>query len=100
MMTKGKSLVEYVYAIKEMNIDPLIFSSNIFNVWRGKRLLKKVYKSIDSIPYDLLKINVKDMYDLLDIIKKTGKNISKINFNDGFEIMPDTEIIMHYYNIV
>lgn len=68
MMTKGKSLVEYVYAIKEMNIDPLIFSSNIFNVWRGKRLLKKVYKSIDSIPYDLLKINVKDMYDLLDII--------------------------------
>lgn len=70
MMTKGKSLVDYVYTIKEMDINPLIHSTNIFSAWRGKRLLKKVYKSIKSIPYDILKISVKDMYDLLDIINE------------------------------
>ena len=81
MMTKGKSLVDYVYTIKEMDINPLINSTNIFSTWRGKRLLKKVYKSIKSIPYDLLKISVKDMYDLLDIINE-GYTICIGNSND------------------
>lgn len=81
MMTKGKSLVDYVYTIKEMDINPLIHSTNIFSIWRGKRLLKKVYKSIKSIPYNLLKISVKDMYDLLDIINE-GYTICIGNSND------------------
>ena len=82
MMTKGKSLVDYVYTIKEMDINPLIHSTNIFSTWRGKRLLKKVYKSIKSIPYDLLKISVKDMYDLLDIINEGYYAICIGNSND------------------
>ena len=82
MMTKGKSLVDYVYTIKEMDINPLINSTNIFSAWRGKRLLKKVYKSIKSIPYDLLKISVKDMYDLLDIINEGYYAICIGNSND------------------
>lgn len=93
----------------------LMFSISI-NAYFYQHIKKKIYAEIDTFKYlgnliecaksivklDLKNIDLKqdELNDLLDIIKKTGKNISKINFNDGFEIMPDTEIIMHYYNMI
>ncbi|NLC04823.1 MAG: DNA mismatch repair protein MutS [Tissierellia bacterium] len=92
----------------------LMFSISI-NAYFYQHIKKKIYAEIDTFKYlgnliecaksivklDLKNIDLKqdELNDLLDIIKKTGKNISKINFNDGFEIMPDTEVIMHYYNM-
>ena len=93
----------------------LMFSISL-NAYFYQHIKKKIYAEIDTFKYlgsliecaksivklDLKHIDLKqdELNGLLEIIKKTGKNISKINFNDGFEIMPDTEIIMHYYNMI
>lgn len=77
---------------------------------------KKIYNEIDTFKYlgslikcaknivklDLgdLKLRQDELKELLNLTKQTGKNISRINFNDGFEVMPDTEILMHYYNMI
>ena len=92
-----------------------LFFSISLNAYFYQHIKKKIYAEIDTFKYlgsliecaksivilDLKNIDLMqdELSDVLDIIKKTGKNISKINFNDGFEIMPDTEIIMHYYNM-
>lgn len=93
-----------------------LFFSIALNAYFYQHIKKKIYAEIDTFKYlgsviecakSIVKLNLKnidlkqgELSDLLDIIKKTGKNISKINFNDGFEIMPDTEILMHYYNMI
>lgn len=93
-----------------------LFFSIALNAYFYQHIKKKIYAEIDTFKYlgsliecgkSIVKLNLKnidlkqgELSDILDIIKKTGKNISKINFNDGFEIMPDTEILMHYYNMI
>ena len=85
------------------------------NAYVYQHIKKKIYGEIDTFKYlgnlilcanDVLRLDLGDLElkqdelkEILDLTKKTGKNISKINFNDGFEIMPDTEILMHYYNM-
>lgn len=86
------------------------------NAYFYQHIKKKIYSEIDIFKYlgslikcakDIVKLDLGDLQlrqdelkELLSLTKKTGENISKINFNDGFEIMPDTEILMHYYNML
>lgn len=109
-------LVIGLFFINQQYAFMFLFFSISLNAYFYQHIKKKIYAEIDTFKYlgsliecakgivklDLMGINLKqdELNDLLEIIKKTGKNISKINFNDGFEIMPDTEIIMHYYNMI
>lgn len=86
------------------------------NSYIYSEMKKKIFNEIDTFKYlgslikcskDIVKLNLGDLKlrqeelkELLDLTKQTGKSISRINFNDGFEVMPDTEILMHYYNMI
>ena len=99
---------------KQIGFLSVIFAISI-NAYFYQHIKKKIYGEIDIFKYigslikcakDIINLDLGDLdlgqnelKELLDLTKKTGRNISKINFNDGFEIMPDTEIVMHYYNM-
>lgn len=99
---------------KQIGFISVIFGISI-NAYFYQHIKKKIYGEIDIFKYigslikcanDIINLDLGDLdlgqnelKELLVLTKKTGRNISKINFNDGFEIMPDTEIVMHYYNM-
>lgn len=99
---------------KQIGFLSVIFAISI-NAYFYQHIKKKIYGEIDIFKYigrlikcakDIINLDLGDLdlgqnelKELLDLTKKTGRNISKINFNDGFEIMPDAEIVMHYYNM-
>lgn len=60
--------------------------------------LIKCSESIAKLDIIQAGLNQAELKDLLKIVNKTGKNISKINFNESFRT--DMQFMLDYYNIV
>lgn len=92
----------------------LLFAMTMINSIVYQIHKKKIYTEMDTFKYlanllkcakEIVKIDTnnidlwqEEIKDLLNLTKKTSRNLSKINFNDTS--ISDFEVFIHYYNMI